>query len=88
MLLAASITAACAFTALADGWTMENGRWTYIQNGSKVTNEWRISGDGGYYYLGSDGYMVTNAFIDYERYADADGKMVTDGWRQCISPPG
>lgn len=82
LLLAAGITAIGAFTAFADGWTMENGQWAYYENGYRVTNDWRISGDGGYYYLGSNGYMVTNSFIDYERYVDSDGKMVTDGWRQ------
>ena len=80
--LAAALTAAFAITAFADGWTMENGQWTYYDNGYRVTNDWRISADRNYYYLGSNGYMVTNAFVDDERYVDADGKMVTEAWRQ------
>ena len=82
LLLAAAVTAAASMTALADGWTMENNQWAYYQNGSRVTNAWETGADGSYYYLGSSGHMVTNSFIDDERYVDAAGRMVTNGWRQ------
>ncbi len=82
LLAAAGLSTVLAITAFADGWTMENGQWTYYENGYRVTNDWRLSADGGYYYLGSNGYMVTNTFVNDERYVDNDGKMVTNGWRQ------
>ena len=85
MLLAFGLSAIFSLAAFADGWTMENGQWAYYENGYRVTNDWRTSADGGYYYLGSNGYMAVNSFINSERYVDADGRMVTNGWRQIDS---
>lgn len=84
--LAAGFTAALSMSAFAAGWTVENNTWVYYNNnGSKATNEWKTSADGGYYYLDGWGNMVTNSFIDGERYVDSDGRMVTSGWRQIDS---
>lgn len=61
---------------------MENGVWVYYDSkGDKVTNEWRLSQDGGYYYLDGYGNMLTSSFID-DRYVDYDGRMITSAWRQ------
>lgn len=67
-------------TVYALGWTQENGTWVYYDDNGKVTNTWERSGTG-YYYLGADGNMVTNSFID-DRYVDSDGRAVTSTWRQ------
>lgn len=79
-----------------NGWVKENNRgngWYYYVNGSKVYNVWAKSGND-WYYLGEDGEMVTNSFINNDdRYAieapddtsaewyyvGSDGKMAT-GW--------
>ncbi len=83
--LALSISALSVGTAYAAGWTLENNTWVYYNNnGTKATNEWKTSADGGYYYLDGWGNMVTSSFID-ERYVDADGRMVTSAWRQIDS---
>ena len=80
--LAVAAVLSFSAAAFADGWTKENNQWVYYQNGYKVTNDWRTSADGGYYYLDGSGIMAANRFIDYERYVDADGRMVTSAWRQ------
>ena len=80
--LAAAFALSLSAAAFADGWAKENNQWVYYQNGIKVTNDWRTSADGGYYYLDSYGNMLVNSFVDYERYVDADGRMVTAAWRQ------
>ncbi|MDO4960263.1 MAG: cell wall-binding protein [Eubacteriales bacterium] len=84
-LTAAALSAAMTIAAFADGWTVENNNWVYYQNGSRVTNEWKTSSDGGYYYLDSSGYMATNTFVDDERYVGSDGRMVAASWRQIDS---
>lgn len=85
MALTIGIMSAAAFTSFADGWTKENNQWVYYQNGSKICNDWKTGADGSYFYLGNNGNMVTNSFIDGERYVDSDGKMVTNTWRQIDS---
>ncbi len=85
MLAAAFISAAMSIVSFADGWTQENGYWVYYENGSKVTSTWKTSRDGGYYYLGSNGNMTTDSFIDDERYVGTDGRMLSSCWRQIGS---
>ena len=45
------------------GWQKEGGSWYYYKNGSAVRNVWA-----GNYWLGSDGRMVTNRYVDGGRY--------------------
>lgn len=81
-IIAALIFSCMSLTTFATGWTVENGSWVYYdRNDAKALNAWRQSADGGYYYLGGDGDMVTSSFID-DRYVDSDGRMVTSAWRQ------
>jgi len=79
-----------------NGWVKENGKsngWYYYINGEKQCDAWAKSGND-WYYLGENGEMVTNSFVNNndryitqepdDTYADwyyvrADGKMVT-GW--------
>lgn len=87
MVIAAGLALAGAVTAFAaNGWVQENGQWVYYDRDSKVYNEWKTGADGSYYYLGGDGYMAVNSFVDGdERFVGSDGKMVTNGWRQINS---
>ena len=57
------------------GWKKENNVWYYYnENGSLARNKWA-----GNYWLGSDGKMATNAWVDNGRYyVDANGAWVKD----------
>lgn len=81
--IAAALSAAGALTAAAaNGWTQENGQWVYYDRDSKVYNEWKTAADGTWYYLGNNGYMAVNSFVDDERYVGSDGRMLTNRWQQ------
>ena len=41
----------------------ENNDWFYYENGTLVKNKWA-----GNYWLGADGKMATNAWVDNGRY--------------------
>ena len=45
------------------GWVKENNTWFYYENGTLVKNKWA-----GNYWLGTDGKMVTNSWVDNNRY--------------------
>ena len=45
------------------GWVKENNDWFYYENGTLVKNKWA-----GNYWLGADGKMATNAWVDNGRY--------------------
>lgn len=78
--LAVLLTAGVSGTALAAGWVQENGVWRYKDSQDNyVYNKWEMSGNT-YYYLGSDGNMVTNAWVDDLYYVGADGAMVANSW--------
>ena len=54
------------------GWQKESGSWYYYKNGSVVRNAWA-----GNYWLGADGRMATNAWVDGGRYyVGTDGAWV------------
>ena len=72
----------------AQGWVKNGNVWQfYNQNGTPVKNKWI-----GNYWLGADGKMVTNAWVDNGRYyVDGNGAWVKDakksetkkqGWKQ------
>ena len=46
-----------------NGWVKSGDAWYYYKNGSAVRNAWA-----GNYWLGSDGRMVTNRYVDGGRY--------------------
>ena len=56
------------------GWVKENNDWFYYENGTLVKNKWA-----GNYWLGADGKMATNAWVDNGRYyVGANGAWVKD----------
>ncbi|MCQ2415321.1 MAG: hypothetical protein MJ063_04670 [Lachnospiraceae bacterium] len=86
---AALLVAGFAFTTLAKGWVKEAEGLYYYEDeyGMKVYNEWKkdtdANGKVNYYYLGDDGYMVTDSIVEYndEKYwVGADGAKVTEQW--------
>ena len=56
------------------GWVKENNDWFYYENGTLVKNKWA-----GNYWLGADGKMATNAWVDNGRYyVGVNGAWVKD----------
>ena len=81
MILAAAISMALASAAFAE-WAKDEKGWKYLENGQPVYNQWKQDSAGDYFYLGYNGYMVTDAFVDDDRYVDATGRMVRGRWIQ------
>ena len=54
------------------GWVKEGNTWDYYENGTLARNKWA-----GNYWLGADGKMATNAWVDNGRYyVDGSGAWV------------
>ena len=49
--------------AVKNGWVKEGNAWYYYKNGSVVRNAWA-----GNYWIGADGRMATNSWVDNNRY--------------------
>lgn len=65
----------------AEGWTMSNNAWTYLdKNGNKVTDEWRKGADNLWRYLNYKGEMALNSWVDDDYYVDSNGIMVSNQW--------
>ena len=55
-----------------NGWVKEGSAWYYYENGTLARNKWA-----GNYWLGADGKMATNAWVDNSRYyVDGSGAWV------------
>ena len=55
-----------------NGWVKEGNTWYYYENGILARNKWA-----GNYWLGADGKMATNAWVDNDRYyVDGSGAWV------------
>ena len=55
-----------------NGWVKEENTWYYYENGILARNKWA-----GNYWLGADGKMATNAWVDNGRYyVDGSGAWV------------
>ena len=64
--------------ATKQGWVQSGNAWYYYNNGSLVVNKWA-----GNYWLGADGRMATNSWVDNNRYyVGNDGAWVKDAKRQ------
>ena len=66
------------------GWVKENNAWFYYENGTLARNKWA-----GNYWLGADGKMVTNAWVDNGRYyVGSTGLWDKDAKKQEAPKPG
>jgi len=78
LVIAAGLAAFFSFPAMA-GWVeIDNGQWTYEQDGSRVSGEW-IQDQGKWYYLNTDGIMLagTTQTIDGTEYSfDGSGRWI------------
>ena len=60
------------------GWVKENGIWYHYEKGVMTRNAWK-----GDYWLGSNGVMATNAWVDNGRYyVGVDGAWVKDAKKE------
>lgn len=77
---ATALTIGSSIPAFAAWQQVDNSQWIFTDNsGRRVTNEWRQSGDF-YFYLGSDGIMATNAWVEDSYYVNGDGARVSNQW--------
>ena len=68
---------------MKNGWYKENNYWYFYKDGKAVKNEWAKDSKGLWYYLGSDGRMVTSKLIKWKNndyYLKSDGAMASSEW--------
>ena len=76
-----TIGAATMSAYAAEGWTMSNNAWTYLDaKGNKVRDEWRKGADNLWRYLNYKGEMAISTWVDDEYYVDSNGIMVNNQW--------
>ena len=77
-------TVASSDALAAQGWVKTGNAWYfYNQNGTLARNAWA-----GNYWLGADGKMVTNAWVDNGRYyVDANGAWVKGAQKPATPKP-
>ena len=77
-------TVASSDALAAQGWVKTGNTWYfYNQNGALTRNAWA-----GNYWLGADGKMVTNAWVDNGRYyVDANGAWVKGAQKPAAAKP-
>ena len=77
-------TVASSDALAAQGWVKTGNAWYfYNQNGTLARNAWA-----GNYWLGSDGKMVTNAWVDNGRYyVDGNGAWVKGAQKPATPKP-
>ena len=75
-------TVASSDVLAAQGWVKTGNAWYfYNQNGTLARNAWA-----GNYWLGADGRMVTNAWVDNGRYyVDANGAWVKGAQKPAVA---
>ena len=75
-------TVASSDALAAQGWVKTGNSWYfYKQNGTLTRNAWA-----GNYWLGADGKMVTNAWVDNGRYyVDANGAWVKGAQKPAVA---
>ena len=62
---------------MTSSWASDsNGWWIQNSDGSYLTNAWYQDTDGKWYYMGADGYMLTNTTTPDGFYVNADGVWV------------
>ncbi len=63
-------------SAAQEGWVQKGSDWYYYVNGNAVENQWVLAGKD-WYFLGDDGKMLTNAFINDNEEVEIDDSTDT-----------
>lgn len=83
ILITAVISLMAFVPTFAGEWELDGKGWKYIEQGEgNITSQWVIK-DGKWYYLGKDGYMAANTWVE-NYYVGSDGAMLTD----TVTPDG
>ena len=84
---AAAMTMAFVMTASAAAWKQDaKGWWVENEDGSYLKNQWYQSPESGlWYYMGKDGYMLTNTVTPDQYFVNADGVWVQN-WTTSAQP--
>lgn len=73
-----ALTLALPFTAYAGTWQQDTAGWrVQSDNGTYLTNQWYQSPESKlWYYIGENGYMLTNTYTPDGYFVNADGVWV------------
>jgi len=87
---AALLAMGASMTSFAKaGWALDGDEWVWLDgNGDRVTNEWKKSADGNYYWLDEDGLIAENAIIEDDDeiyYVNEYGIRVKNAWQSVIN---
>ena len=83
---AALLAIGASMTSFAKaGWALDGDEWVWLDgNGDRVTNEWKKSADGNYYWLDEDGLVAENQIIEDDDelyYVNEYGVRVKGVWQ-------
>ena len=83
---AALLAIGASMTSFAKaGWALDGDEWVWLDgNGDRVTNEWKKSADGNYYWLDEDGLIAENQIIEDDDeiyYVNEYGVRVRGAWQ-------
>lgn len=84
LVASASITAVSTIPCFASDWKQAGEKWQYeLEDGSLASSRF-IQGETGLYYIGDDGYMITDSLVnvgDNYYYLDKNGRVLTNSWK-------
>ena len=83
---AALLAIGASMTSFAKaGWALDGDEWVWLDsNGDRVSNEWKKSADGNYYWLDEDGLIAENQIIEDDDeiyYVNEYGVRVKGVWQ-------
>ncbi len=80
------VSALMATTVFAGTWRRDDRGWWYERDdGTYEWSSWVRDPDGSYYYLGADGYMLTNTVTPDGYYVDGSGRWVQNPQPAAVS---
>ncbi len=88
--MAAVIALATAVPAFAAGWVHDGRGWKYATNPTNtqwMSGQWMYDSDGKHYYLGSDGYMLSNTYTPDGYWVTESGAWDGKAARQAQTQP-
>ena len=75
----------------AAGWQQDSSeQWIYVENGRKLTSQWLPWPDGTLRYVGRDGHIVKDSWVDTGQArcrVSQDGSRYENQWFSLVSKP-